>query len=154
VTSRRLITLDNAELYPEGMDYDPKTRSWFVASIRKRKIVRVDRRGRVSDLGASDSLDAVLGARVDAKRRVLWVTTRALPQMAGFRAEDSSRAEVVAFDLESGRLLGRGRPPADGAGHLFGDLVIHSSGDAYLSDSETRRPDHFGHRARPSPPRR
>jgi len=137
VASRAILTLEDAELYPEGMDYDRKTMSYFVASIRKRKIVRIDAYGQVSDMGATDSLDAVLGVRVDSKRGVLWATTRALPQMAGFRAEDSGRAEVVAFDVEKGRVLGRGRPTAGETAHLFGDLTIHSSGDAYLTDSET-----------------
>ena len=44
-------------LVPEGVAYDPKTRAFFLASIRQRKILRIGADGRVSEfVSARDGL--------------------------------------------------------------------------------------------------
>ena len=62
------------DLIPEGIAYDPKTRTFFVGSTFKRKIVAVDAAGRARDFTteAQDGIFGVLGLRVDADRRILW----------------------------------------------------------------------------------
>ena len=44
VRSRVIATLPDSTFWPEGMDFDPRTRRFYVASVRHRTIaeVRVD----------------------------------------------------------------------------------------------------------------
>jgi hypothetical protein len=139
VRSDSVAGIPDPEFYPEGMDYDPDTKSWFVASVRRRTVARIGPDGRVVDFPRLGPfrLDAVLGVRVDSRRRILWATTRALPQMEGYQATDVKRARVVAFALDDGSLIAAADAPADQAPHLFGDLVIGSTGVVYLTDSES-----------------
>ena len=138
VRSDSVAGIPDPEFYPEGMDYDPGSRSWFVASIRKRTIARIGPDGRAVDFPklSGGRLDAVLGVRVDSRHGVVWASTKAFPAMEGYQRADSGRASVWALSLATGEVLGRADAPA-GAPHLFGDLVVHPSGDVYLSDSES-----------------
>jgi sugar lactone lactonase YvrE len=74
--------------------------------------------------------------RADPARGTLWVTTAAIPQMAGYEAADSGRSGIYAFDLASGRLKQRYLLPASAQGHLLGDLVVAPNGDVYATDSQ------------------
>jgi hypothetical protein len=138
VRSTVAATLPETDFFAEGISHDPGRGVWYVASIRHRKVARIDRAGRAVEFlkEAQDSLWAVLGVRADPERSTLWVTTAALPQMAGYVAADSGRSAVAAFDLESGRLKARYLLPASAAGHLLGDLVVAPNGDVYATDSQ------------------
>jgi hypothetical protein len=50
VRSTPAFTLAERDLLTEGIAYDSKTRSFFVGSVHRKKILRVDRRGRTTDL--------------------------------------------------------------------------------------------------------
>lgn len=138
VRSDSVAGIPDPEFFPEGMDYDPGSRSWFVASIRRRTIARIGPDGRVVDFPKAPPtrLDAVLGVRVDAARGVIWATTRTLPTMADYQPGDSARARVWAFDLATGKTLGMAEAPR-AEPHLFGDLVVDAAGGVYLTDSES-----------------
>lgn len=132
------VRLSQADFYPEGISHDPTRGVWYLASVRHRKVSRIDSAGTVLDLvrEGQDGLWAVLGVRADPVRSTLWVTTAAIPQMLGYQAADSGRAALVAFDLGSGRLKGRYPLPDSPTGHLLGDLVVAPNGDVYATDSQ------------------
>jgi sugar lactone lactonase YvrE len=134
---RPAFTLPERDLLTEGIAYDPVTTSFFVGSVRHRKILRVDVRGDAGEFvsSARDGLWAPLGMRVDSARRVLWVASAAVPQMAGYDPADSLRAEIIRFDLVTGALTGRFPIPADGKPHALGDPTITRAGDVYATDS-------------------
>jgi hypothetical protein len=136
---RPIQTDASVDFYPEGVDFDPKANEWLLAGVRKRTVVRVGRDGRTKAfLHASvPRLDAVLGIRVDAARDRVWITTRVLPVMEDYRPGQPNRARVAVLDRVTGTLLAMADAPDDGAPHFFGDLVVHSSGDVYLTDSES-----------------
>ena len=74
------FALAERDLLPEDITYDPKTRRFFVSSVRKSKIIGVDWQGvREADW-------PVLALRVDSRRRILWAATgwvatlRAMPE--------------------------------------------------------------------------
>src|SRR4029079_6664238 len=94
-------------LVPEGIAFDSKSGSFFVSSIRKRKIVRVAADGKASDFVASgrDGLRGVLGMRVDAARRRLWACTQAMKHMEGFREGQKPESALMEFDADSGKLV-------------------------------------------------
>jgi hypothetical protein len=135
------FTLPARDLLPADLAWDPVGKAFYVGSLRKRKIVRVTP-GAVggpaaaADFGAEgeDAHDAVLGVKVDAARRRLWVVTATDPAMEGFRPEDFGRSLLVAFDLSTGKSVGRWspmtRPP-----HHFGGLALDGAGNVWVTDT-------------------
>jgi sugar lactone lactonase YvrE len=135
--SQPAFTLAERDLLTEGIAYDPGTGAFLVGSVHRRKIVRVDRSGRVTEFiaPAREGLWAPLGMRADSARGLLWVATAALPQMIGYDTVDAGRSGLYAYDLATGALRGRYLIPRDGAAHALGDVVITRGGDVYASDS-------------------
>jgi sugar lactone lactonase YvrE len=135
--SQAAFTLPERDLLTEGIAWDARTGAFFVGSVHHRKILRVDRSGRVAQFVAPsrDGLWAPLGMRADSARGLLWVATTALPQMVGYDSADAGRSGLYAFDLATGALRGRYLLPRDGAMHALGDVVITRAGDVYASDS-------------------
>jgi sugar lactone lactonase YvrE len=136
--SRIAATLSEADFWPEGISHDPRRGVWYLASVRHRKVAEVGANGAARDLvtEGQDGLWAVLGVRADPETGTLWVTSAAIPQMAGYQPADSGRSGVFAFDLESGRLKARYLLPPGPAPHLLGDLVVAPNGDVYATDSD------------------
>jgi sugar lactone lactonase YvrE len=137
VRSTPAFTLAERDLLTEGIAYDPKTRSFFVGSVRRGKILRVDDRGRTTEFVPPGLAGfwAPLGMRVDTARRVLWVSAAAVPQTVGYDSAEVGRSGLFRFDLASGALTGRFPLPADGKLHTLGDVTIARNGDVYSTDS-------------------
>ena len=131
------FTVNNPLLIPEGMAYDPVTQSFFLSSIRERRVVRVDASGQVSNFttDSADDLYCGLGMKVDAERRHLWLVTAAFGGMAGFREELRGRATLSCFDLDSGVRKIHIEQSNDELEHNFNDLDLDSTGRVYLTDS-------------------
>jgi hypothetical protein len=134
-SSERAFTLPEKDLITEGVAYDPRTRAFFVSSVRKRKVVRYGRDGRVSDFTKpADGLMAAVALGVDAARRSLWLTTSGNPPMEGYRKEDDGRSWLVEYDLDSGTLRRRLEPPHGIPDARLSDLAVSSSGDVFVAD--------------------
>lgn len=122
------------DLVPEGIARDPSTGELYLGSLKKHKVVRVDRDGRVTDFvpsGAHGLLSA-LGLRVDPERRHLWVLT-AGDDRAGDRRDATG---ALVFDLGGGQLVRKVTLDVPGEKHLWNDLVIADDGTAWITDSE------------------
>lgn len=124
-------------LWPEGVDYDPRTGDFYLASVRRRTIARVARDGSTRELWPSDirGIGAMLGVRLDPVRRVLWATTSGLRQMHGYAPADSAIAAILRIDQRSGRIERRWDLPVITGGHVLGDVTIGPRGEVYVSDS-------------------
>lgn len=123
-------------LITEGLAYDPQTESYFVSSVHKRKIVRVDKYGKAADFAtAEQGLWAAMGMKVDAERRLLWVASAAIPQMVGFKGAENGFSGIFKFDLTTGRLLREYVLENRDAKHVLGDLVLSRNGDVFTTDS-------------------
>jgi hypothetical protein len=136
------FTIPEKGLVPEGVAYDPVTKDFFVASIRRRKIVRIGADGRVSDFVApgQDGLKSAMGLCADPRRRALWVVSSALPHMEGFRKGDPPASALLEFDLDTGRLRGVRLPPASAEpAPLFDDLTVAADGRVFVNDSQRGR---------------
>jgi sugar lactone lactonase YvrE len=116
-------------LIPEGIAYDPATKSFFVGSLAQRKIIRVDARGMAKDFTqpGQDSLLAVLGLRVDVSRRLLWACSG---------SSQTGRSGLFAYDLKTGRLARKYLLADTTTKHLLNDLTILENGELYVTDSE------------------
>ena len=95
--------LEDTHLLPEGIAYDAPSRTFFVGSTAKKKIVRVGPGKLVADFSKpADRLDYVLGLAVDSPRRRLYaVSTNALTE-AG---EKNPRNAVVAYNIDNGEVV-------------------------------------------------
>jgi len=136
VKSVEAFTVHEKGLIPESVAYDPKSQTFYVSSVYKRKILAVNKAGDVKEFSSSaDGLWSVMGMKVDPLRRVLWITTTAHPQMTNFNAEDSGKSAIFKYDLRTNQLAGKFQPSDSAKTHWFGDLAINADGDVFASDS-------------------
>ena len=124
-------------LWPEGVDYDARTGDFYVASIRRRTVVRVGRNGSTRDLwpAGTNGIGAVLGVRVDAPRRRIWATTSGMKYMEGYTPGDSAIAALLSIDARTGRVEQRWDLPAVPGGHVLGDAAVGPRGEVWFTDS-------------------
>lgn len=135
--SRVVATLDDSTFWPEGMDYDPRSKRYYVASVRHRTIAEVTPGQSTRELWprSTPRTGAILGVRVDTTRGVLWATMAGLPQMEGFTPVDSTIAALVRVRIADGHIEGRWDLPHVPGGHVLGDLAVGPRGDVFITDS-------------------
>jgi hypothetical protein len=123
--ARLAFVTEEKDLIPEGLAYDAGHDLFYLSSLNRRKIVKIDSEGRVTDFVPSDSyqLLPVLGIRMDPSDGTVWADT----------FEDAGRTELVHFDT-TGKLLER-YSPMDAAKHGFDDLVVRKNGEIITTDS-------------------
>lgn len=123
------FTIEEKDLIPEGITYDPGTHQFFISSINKEKVITVNEQGIAKDFlkQGQDGILQTLGMKVDQMRRRLWVVSNK-------QGKENSVSAVHIFNIESGELIKKFILPNDTI-HLFNDLTLTSTGDAYLTDS-------------------
>ncbi len=129
------FTIPEKDLLPENVAYDPVEQAFYVGSTRKGKIVKVDKAGARRDFVTArrDGLWMVIGMKVDARRRVLWVCSSSGDNLIGHQKSDTSPAGVFKFDLKTGRLIKKYTLDAAGETHFFNDLTLNEQGDAFVT---------------------
>ena len=138
VRSRMRATIADTSFWPEGMDFDPHTGRYYVASVRHGTIAEVVPGKPARELWPRDQpgIGAVLGVRVDTARHVLWATLAGIPQHAGFTPPDTAIAALVRVRIADGTIERRWDLPLIAGGHVLGDLVIGPHGDVFTTDSK------------------
>lgn len=121
--------ISEKDLIPEGIAYDAASQSFFVSSIHKNKIIRIDEHNKVTDFikSGKEGIGQALGMKVSQGK--LWVCSNT----GKGNAQDQSM--VHTFDLTSGDLVSKWNLPS-GEIHLFNDLAIDSHGNVIVSDSD------------------
>lgn len=124
---------------PEGIAYDEYSDSFYLSSVRERRVLRFDADRNRSNLvrpGAKGLMSA-MGMVIDDKKRKLWVASAALPEMEDYdESKDAGKSAVYAFDRRGGSMRDRLVLPADGHAHVFGDLALEpKSHTLYVTDS-------------------
>jgi DNA-binding beta-propeller fold protein YncE len=134
------FSVPEPDLIPEGVAVDPRTRTFYLGSIRKRKVLAIDARGAVSTFVSSgqDGLLGALGVKVDTRADLLWVASHRSSSMAGHASTAGQPDGVFAFSLRDGSLRRR-IVFDDGAPHLPNDFAIAPDGTVYLTDSAAGR---------------
>ena len=138
VRSDTAFTLGDPDFVPEGIAHDPTDDAFYVGSLHGRGVVRVHRDGRRETFAAgADGLGQVLGLRVDAPRRRLWLASLVQDSTAPrFREGIGGWAFLHAYDLRTGRPAGRWAVPDSSGPHLLNDIAVTADGDVYVTDSE------------------
>jgi hypothetical protein len=111
--------VQEGDLAPESVAYDPKGKHFYFGSMRKGKVVQCTAVGECRQFAGG--LGVVLGLKVHGGG--LWVLNNGDKESA-----------LIHYHLASGRLAGR--YPAAGEGHKFNDLAFAPSGDIYLTDTQ------------------
>jgi hypothetical protein len=137
VRSDTAFVLPDPDFLPEGIAWDPADGVFYVGSLSGRGIVRVTGDSVAPWLRGDSARPAqILGLRVDLPRRRLWVASL-LPDSAAprFFRGTGGWAALAAYQLPTGRLLGRWMPDSSGP-HLLNDIAVTAAGDVYVTDSE------------------
>lgn len=130
------FTLHEKGFIPESIAYDPVTETFYLGSVYKRKIVSLNGKGEARDFATErDGLWSVMGMKVDASRRILWVATAAHQQMSNYLETDNGQSGLLKFDLRTGKLIKKFLLPNKPKPHWLGDLTLNSRGDVFASDS-------------------
>jgi sugar lactone lactonase YvrE len=137
VHSTVVATLADSTFWPEGVDYDARTKRFYLASVRHRTIAELRPDGTSRELWSRDlpGIGAMLGVRVDTARGVLWATTSGIHQMEGYASADSGIAALLRIRIADGTIERRWDIAPSPRGHVLGDLAIGPHGDVYLTDS-------------------
>ncbi len=138
IASEVAFRLADKDMLPEGIAHDPKTNTFFIASVHQRRIIARATNGTEMTFGKGrdDGLWSVLALRVDAERRHLWATTAAIEQTKDLDPADAGRTAVIQYDLDTGKVLKRFEPPRSDKPLIFGDLVVSSSGRVIVSEAQ------------------
>lgn len=129
VSGSLAFTINEKDLIPEGITYDPVTHQFFVSSINKEKVVAINEAGTVRDFlrTRQDGILQTLGMKVDVKNRRLWVVSNT-------DSRNSHQSAVHVFNIEEATLIKKFILATDTA-HLFNDIALSGTGDAYITDS-------------------
>jgi hypothetical protein len=135
--SQLALSIPGKALLLEGLAFDLREGKFYVGSVRRREILRLEVPGKASVLSRpEDGLWGVMGLRVDPDRRKLWATMSAVPQMAGAKPEDEGRAGLLSCDLKTGKLLKKYLLPGKPESHVLGDLTLDVRGTVMATDSQ------------------
>ena len=137
IHSDTAFLLHDRSLHTEGIDYDPDHDRFYLGSIHKRKIIRVTPLGVATDFCEEgfEGMTSIFGLKVDGKRNVLWACSSPMQEMKNY--DSIARSAVFKFDLTTGRMLEKIQRPSWEKDGVFGDLVINTHGEVFVSDSQT-----------------
>jgi hypothetical protein len=141
-TSSPAFELPERDLTAEGTAWDRRTRTLYLSSMYKRKIVAIAPNGAARDFVAPgrDGLGPVVGLEVDPARRGLWAASMVLPE-AGIPLSDTTLTAhglLFHYDVDTGKLRRRYvLRPARGLRHGFNDVTVLPNGDVYITDSSS-----------------
>src|SRR5262249_9792826 len=110
-----VCTLPLADLMPEDLTFDKSSGTFIVSSIQHHGVYRLSlpQKAKTECELKELPLDAearrwpVLAVSYDNTRNVLWMTSSAMPEFAGFPKEDEGKAALLAIDSQTGHTLRR-----------------------------------------------
>lgn len=120
--------VNEKDLIPEGITFDPVSNRFFLSSINKHKIIECSESGIHSDFIKSDqdNMGECLGLKIDSQRRRLWALSNSPERKYSF---------VHIYNVDSRELYNK-IILSDNSSHLLNDLVLTDSGEAYITDTE------------------
>ncbi len=136
------VRVPDKDLIPEGIAFDPKTKTFYLSSLYKAKIVAIPAAGGEPKDFTTEGQDGFwcgLGMKVDTERRILWAASAYEEAIRGFKQEQSGNSGVFKYDIDSGKLLKKYTLTNKPDAHILNDLVVTSAGDVFVTDTLTGR---------------
>jgi sugar lactone lactonase YvrE len=137
-------TVNENDLVPEGLAYDPVKKAFYVSSTYKRKIIKVNAKGKASDFikEQQDGVHAMVGMRVDSRRRVLWAASGDVGLGMPIKNTDSLEwgfSGLYKYHLKTGKLIEKYLLHKQGEKFFMNDLVLDSNGTPYITDTRAQK---------------
>ncbi|MDF1690654.1 MAG: hypothetical protein P1U35_13715 [Cycloclasticus sp.] len=132
------ITIKKPALYPEGIDYNPKTDKFIVGSFRDGGVYEIDSDGGYHRIVNDKRLNSVLAVRVDIKRDRLLVVNSDIGSSINSYVEGPKKlASLGIYQLSTGKNidfinLGKLLPNNN---HLANGMTLDPEGNIYVTDS-------------------
>lgn len=125
----------------EGIAYDPVSQRLFSGTGeggKEGELYSVGLDGKTATFAKGGGLRQILGLKVDAQRRLLWLVTGRYPEGGPNEPADSGTGGVRAYNIDSGKLITSvevdERPTLL---HGFNDIALAADGTIYVTDSNT-----------------
>jgi len=132
------IVIDESDYYPEGIVYNESEKVFYVGSIRKGKIIKIDLNGNQEIFADDETLVSVLGTIIDkTNNRLIVCNTNPGVSVKSDPATIGQLAEIVMYDLSNGNKIGTVdlTEVAPQGRHLANDLTVDTEGNIYITDS-------------------
>jgi len=138
-SSKKAFTIPEKDLFPRGIAYDLQKKNLYVSSLYKNKILRIDRKGKVTDFVAEnqDNLGPVTGLRVDAQNRILWALASFGAPNEKTPREIAGTSYVYKYNLDDGKLIKK-YDLLKPRGHFLTEVVEDKAGNLYIANSGMR----------------
>jgi len=123
-------SITEKDLIPEGITFSSTTNSFYISSIKRTKIVKINAEtGEFNDFISSDLLGMYfLGMIVDDLRGHLWAC-------GNITKEGKNHSTLAKFNLTTGKLI-RSYLKIDTIALMFNDLVQDIEGNIYVTNSK------------------
>jgi sugar lactone lactonase YvrE len=133
--SQVAFQLDERDLFPEGMAYDPVTERFFMGSLRKSKIISISMDGVVDTLASAGELGqgGILGMKVDPERRILWANFHQAAEQLGADPSEPYRTGIHKIDLDSGSLIKSYSIEKADENFLLNDIALAQDGSVFMT---------------------
>ena len=125
--------LSDSGLLAEDVDFDPRTKRFFITSVREKKIVSAEAGGASTEFAKAPDDWPMMAVKVDPSRGVVWATEVAIRGLSAAPESDWGRSALLCYDLKNGKLLRRIEGPRPSA---LGDMVLTGQGDVIVSDGD------------------
>jgi len=133
------FSLDESDLSPEGIAYNPVKEDFYLSSTNKCKVKKIDKTCVASDFTEEkqDGLRTTLGMKIDPEKRFLWVCSMVgSPPPGGVNEGENGWSGVFKYDLNTEKMIKKYELFKKGEIYLFNDLVFTAMGDVFITDSE------------------
>ena len=138
-SSKKAFTVAEKDLFPRGVAYDPQTKSLYLSSLYKSKIIRIDRKGKATDFMTEkqDGIGPVTALRIDPKRRILWALSSFGAPNENTPRDIAGTSYIYKYNLNDGKLIKK-YDLLKPRGHFPTELVDDQAGNLYIADAGLR----------------
>ena len=133
--ARAAAFADIPETGSEGIAFDPVSRRLFVGPDGALFAIGMD--GKVTPFASGGGLRQLLGLKVDARRRLLWVVNGRYPEPVPNPPADAGTGGIRAYHLETGALVTAVEIDERPLLHGFNDMALADDGTVYVTDSHS-----------------
>jgi tetratricopeptide (TPR) repeat protein len=136
IRSDTAFSINDHGAHIESIAVDDSHGEFYFASIHKKKIIKRDKNGQLSDFTQSGEygLSAVFDLQVDVKNNILWACASPMPEMEDY--DSTQHSALFKLNLKTGALIAKYETKGV-ASSVFGDLTLNTKGQAFVSDGKT-----------------